>query len=542
MRRIATFIFFAVVAAIFFGNLGGWDLWTPDEPRYAQVAREMIETGSYALPHINGEIYPDKPPLFFWMIAGASFPFGDVNAFSARFPPAFFGFCLILLTYFFTRKIFDPLTALLAAVILFSTEGFFKTALSVHFDSILAFFTTASLFCFYCGYIDKKNRAYFLLSWLFMGLAVSTKGPVGLAVPLVSIVTFLLCHKDFKTLKRFSVVTGLFIVAGIVACWLLPACIGGGEGYTNNILLKQTFGRLVKSYSHQKPFYYYIYKFPFHVMPWSLFIPGACYYFWKQRREIPEIRFPLVWFAAPFIFLSMVSGKRGLYLLPLYPASAMLMAKFWRDHICLEVNGDSARHQKLFMLPAILIFGILILAGIGINIAPLFKTVLSDMPQFSQILLLSAGGLICFIGILGIVMFFSRFRLRAAFSLVSVTMIVLSAVVVFVIYPYQNKVNSAKSFAQRINAIVRPEDNLIISFKPELFNYYLHRYPIRRIEADNSLLEMLVSNERIYLLVKEKEYLRASEELKSRVIILDRGTIKSRTYYLVVNRVTNDSG
>jgi len=120
MRRTATLVFFAVAAVIFFSNLGGWDLWNPDEPRYAQVAREMIETGSYALPHINGVIYPDKPPLFFWMIAGASFPFGDVNAFSARFPSAFFGFCLILLTYFFTRKIFDPLTALLAAVILFT--------------------------------------------------------------------------------------------------------------------------------------------------------------------------------------------------------------------------------------------------------------------------------------------------------------------------------------------------------------------------------------------------------------------------------------
>jgi len=540
MRRTATLVFFAVAAVIFFSNLGGWDLWNPDEPRYAQVAREMIETGSYALPHINGVIYPDKPPLFFWMIAGASFPFGDVNAFSARFPSAFFGFCLILLTYFFTRKIFDPLTALLAAVILFTIEGFFKIALSVHFDSILAFFTTASLFCFYCGYEEKKNRGYFLLSWLFMGLAVSTKGPVGLAVPLVSIVTFLLCCKDFDTLKRFSVLTGFFIVIVIVSCWLLPACISGGEDYTNNILLKQTFGRLVKSYSHEKPFYYYLYKFPFHILPWSLFIPGACYYFWKQRREIPEIRFPLVWFLAPFIFLSIVSGKRGLYLLPLYPAAAMLMAKFWRDHICMEEKESHLIRQELFMLPAIFVFGVFVLAGIGLNVLPVFKTVFTDMPQSEQILLLSAGGLISFFGLLGIVMLFSRFRIRSAFTVLSAAMIVLAVCTVFVVYPQLNRSKSARFFAQRINTIVGPEDKLVASFDPELFNYYLHRYPIPHIKDDDVFLDMIEPSERVYLLTKEKAYLRASENLKKSMVILDRDIIKNRTYYLLVNREVAD--
>jgi len=541
MRRIATLVFFVAAAGIFFTSIGGWDLRNPDEPRYAQVAREMLETGNYALPHINGDIYPDKPPLFFWMIAGASFPFGDVTAFSARLPAAFFGFCLILLTYFFARKIFDPLTGLLAAIILFTIEGFFKTTLSVHFDSILAFFTTASLFCFYCGYTGNKNRCWFLLSWLFMGLAVSTKGPVGLAIPLLSIASFLLCYKDFKTLKCFSVVTGLLIVAAVVACWLVPACLSGGEDYMNNILLQQTFGRIVKSFSHEKPFYYYLYKFPLHILPWSFFIPSACYYFWKKRKDIPEIRFPLIWFVASFIFLSMVSCKRGLYLLPLYPSAAMLLAKFWRDLIYKEAKGDSTQQHEFLMLPSIFFFGVFVLVGIGLNITPLLKIAFPGMTQSSEVFLLATSGVLCFFGIGGIGMFFSRFCVRSSFSLISVTMIALAICTVFYINPYLNKSKSAKFFAQRINTIVDSEDRLTASFKPELFNYYLQRYPIEHIENLEFFSNKFESSEKVYLLILEKHYVQASEKFKNSFAILDREEIGHNIYCLVVNRAALNS-
>ena len=535
MMRTVTLVFFLAAAGIFFTSIGGWDLKNPDEPRYAQVAREMMDTGQFFLPHINGDIYPDKPPLFFWMIAGASLPFGDVTAFSARFPAAFFGFCLILLTYFFARKVFDNLTALLAAVLLFSIEGFFKAALSVHFDSILAFFITASLFCFYCGYTEKKNRLYFLLSWVCMGLAVSTKGPVGLAIPLVSIIAYLLWNKDFTTLKRLSIVTGLLIVTAIVACWLVPACSAGGEDYINNIVLKQTFGRIVKSYAHQKPFYYYALKLPCHMLPWSLFIPGACYYFWQKRESIPEIRFPLIWFVASFVFLSMVSCKRGLYLLPLYPAATMLLAKFWRDLMCMETNGDSTRQQKLILLPALVMFGLLALAGIAVHCVPIHTLILPDISQQSRFFLVTASWMICFFGLAGMVVFFSRVRARLAFALLSCTMITLAVCAVFCIYPYMDKTKSAKIFAQRINAIVGPEDSLVASFKPELFNYYLKRYPIKRIEnpAVHNRVEQV---EPCYLLLLEEHYLRAPENFKKNTIILDRETVGHRTFYLAASR------
>ncbi len=110
-------------AIILFINIGGWDLWNPDEPRYAQVAREMMQTGNYLVPHINSEIYPDKPPLFFWLIALASKPFGDVTAASARIPSAIACLGVILLTYLFGRILYNQTVGFLAGLILLPTPN-----------------------------------------------------------------------------------------------------------------------------------------------------------------------------------------------------------------------------------------------------------------------------------------------------------------------------------------------------------------------------------------------------------------------------------
>jgi len=536
MRRPVTLMFFLLAAIILFSSLGGWDLWNPDEPRYAQVAREMMETGQYALPHINARIYPDKPPLFFWMIAAVSIPFGDVNAFSARFPAALFGFGLIVLTYFFARRLFDPLTALLAAVILLTTEGFFRPTLSVHFDAILAFFTTAALFCFYEGYQKNRNQRLFLLGWVFMGLATATKGPVGLAVPLIGMLAFLAVKRDFSTLKSFPFVTGLLMVILINALWLVPACVLGGEPYTRDILVRQTFGRLADSYSHQKPFYYYLYKFPCHTLPWSLFIPGACFYFWKQRRTFGETVFPLLWFMAGFVFFSMVSCKRGLYLLPLYPAFAMLMAKFWRDQVCLEKNGGQVLRREFFMLPSLLVFAVFLLVGCGLALVSFLEAGLPKMAQAPQAILVLAGTALVFCTAAGILLLFSRFRIRSVITAVSVNMFIMAAVTVFTIYPFINEKKSAKGFAERVNSAVKPKDSLAAAFNPELFNYYLHRYPIPHASDEKQIVQIIDNPEKQYLLFTEKQYRKAPEKFRNGISILDRDKIGHRVYCLAVNR------
>src|SRR4030043_306099 len=106
MKKTALYILILAIfgGILFFSYLGGWDLWNPDEPRYAQVAREMAEDGNWILPRLNNRIYPDKPPVFFWLIAMSYALSGEVNSFSARSPSALAGILGILLTYFIGRK------------------------------------------------------------------------------------------------------------------------------------------------------------------------------------------------------------------------------------------------------------------------------------------------------------------------------------------------------------------------------------------------------------------------------------------------------
>ena len=523
-------------AFILFINLGGWDLWNPDEPRYAQVAREMMQTGQYVLPHINAEIYPDKPPLFFWLIALVSKPFGDVTAFSARFPSALAALFIILLTYFLGRKLYSPLTGFIAALVLFTSSEFFMITTSARIDIPLTLCTTLALFLFFCGYTRSNGRKkYYIASYLCMGLAVLMKGPVGFFVPFISIMLFLTARKELYRLKQMQLGKGLLIVAGIAALWLVPACIMGGEEYTREILGKQIFGRVVSSYSHKKPFYYYLLNFPVGFLPWSLFIPSACIYFWRKKRENLNISFPFSWLAGTFIFFTLISGKRSLYLLPLYPAAAILMAKFFHDHITMEASGIKIIQSKLFKIPCCVFFGLLVLSSIII-----WFVIAGEFQIFKPLLYLKANMypvlvLLCTASLSGAVLIAIKQKVGFLFFLIVTFILTLSLLTVLEIFPSFNTLKSAKPFCRRIKNTVHPDDILIASFNPEMFNYFLNRAPIPEVKISVTLEKTLRSSGKVYCLIREKHYKKSTEELKKMVTILDRDTIGSKTYYLTVN-------
>ena len=144
---------------IFFLNLGQWDLWNPDEPRYAEVAREMVKGGDWILLHLNGRIYPDKPPLFFWLIAFSSFLWQGFSSFSVRFPSALFGTLTVLLTFFLGKSLYSS-----RAGFLLWAHSRYQRFICLSFnradmDTTLTFFTTASLLCFFQWYRGGQDEA-----------------------------------------------------------------------------------------------------------------------------------------------------------------------------------------------------------------------------------------------------------------------------------------------------------------------------------------------------------------------------------------------
>jgi len=531
-------ILLALFGAIMLGNLGGWDLKGADEPRYAQIAREMLETGQYILPHLNGEIYSAKPPLFFWLMALSAVPSGDVSAFEARLPSVLAGLGLILLTYLFAARLFDRHTGLLAAGVLFCCRQFFSTATSSHFDIILAFWTTLSLLFFYTGYTrTKKGGEYMLGAYGAMGGALLTKGPVGLIVPLASMLLFVLARKEFNRIQDLHIGKGLLIAVGIIAAWLIPACILGGEAYTNNILFKQTLGRTVESFAHKEPFYFYFLGFPMDFLPWSLFVPAAALYFWKYRSRSKDILLPLVWFVFTFTMFTLVSGKRDLYLLPLYPAAAMLMAKFFTDFIRNDEVFAWLSRSKLFMVPYYSIAGALPAAGVaGIvmligNIGPV-----KNLEAGRWVLFAAA----CAALAAGAVWLRKRQELqlvrRLPYLIVACTTLV-NALFVGVILPAMVDARPEHAFCETILKTVRPEDKLYATFSPHFFNYFLHRYPIAEVQEIEKIRKLIDAPEKIYCLAKDTDYEQMSDDIKSRITVVEKQTVGHKTIYLLINKV-----
>ncbi len=522
----------ALCGALLLASIGGWDLWNPDEPRYAQIAREMVETGQYIVPHINGGLYPDKPPLFFWLIAGTAKIAGDATAFAARLPSVLAALGILALTYVLGRRLFDPLAALIAAGILFTSENFFTTAVSVHIDPLLTLLTTAAILLFHCGYRRFPGGAPFCYAaWVCMGLALLAKGPVGLCIPIIVCVLFLAAKKEWRSIGRLRFASGLLLAAGIMALWLVPACILGGEVYRDNILFKQTLDRTVDSYSHRQPFYYFLINFPIDFLPWSLFIPGACIYFWKNRARAGSIRLPLAWFAGVFLFFSMWSCKRSLYLLPLYPAAALLLAKFFAD----TVRTATAASPRVLTIPFGLLCGLLACCAIlGAAVFAFGLEALQPVRHAAGTLYAVSAVLICG-GMLGILLL--RRSARPALMLGHVTMVTAVALFMLItlIFPAVNGIKSGRFFSERIRERVGPDDRLSAAFEPEMFNYFLHRYPIPFVQDDQALRRTILAPAKNYILMKKGKHNRLPEDLRANLSLLDRQTIGHQEYVLLVN-------
>jgi len=533
--RVAVLMLLA--SAVLFVNIGGWELWTPDEPRYAQVAREMLDTGNYLVPRLGAEPYSNKPPLFFWLIALSSRYYGGVNAAAARLPSAVAALGVLLLTYLLGRKLYNPLTGFFAGLILFTGFEFFWLATRAHLDMTLTFWITLSQFLFYCGYTSEKNKSLlYLLSFFSAGLSILTKGPVGLIIFLITIALFLSVKREFIKFKELQLGKGLLIAVGVVALWLIPACITGGSEYTRNILLKENLGIIKNSFSHRAPFYFYLIHFPKDFLPWTLFIPGAVIYFWQQRRkgEQLDILFPLVWFLGGFIFLSCISSKRNIYLLSLYPATALMMAKFWCGTMCAEAAQPQNRLSGFFRFPLYILFTVLGLCGVFILICSLGRFRFADFISGIDFTIFPAALILCAAGYFGVVLVKRNTPVVLLFYFIILLMSGSFCFTVLKVLPGKDQGKATRDSFAKVEQIVGPEQLLIYFRIDQSLFYFLKRAPSPEIRDFDKLAERLAAPGPVYCLMQEKTYQEAPEALQRLVTIRGEGNYGHDKYVLLL--------
>lgn len=306
-------------------------LWSPDETRYITISKEMVDSGDWITLRRNGEIYTQKPPVFFWAISAFGLLLGGFSELSARLVSILSGTGTVIVTYIFARKLFNDNTALVSGMILSTAIAYFAASQMVMLDALFTFLTVSSLYLIYTGLTDAGRRSLcYFTAFMLMALATLTKGPVGFIIPLLAMAAYAVSTRQARALLSRGTLAGFIVFLAIIASWLVPACIRGGEAYTNELLIKQIFGRYLQAFDHKEPMYYYFYAFPGGFLPWIILLPAACFFLVKNRAD-GRAKLLACWALSIFIFFTTSRSKNILYILPMYPAAAIAIAYYW-DH------------------------------------------------------------------------------------------------------------------------------------------------------------------------------------------------------------------
>ena len=299
--------------------------FTPNnELRYLNIIDEAISSGNIFTFTNQGEIYADKPPLYFWLMMIGKLILGEHRMWYyslLSFIPALV--ILITMTKWIRRD--NENEGTIASLMLITTGLFIGSTLVVRMDMLMIMFIVLSLYSFYQMYNGENIKRNSFVFPIYVFLALFSKGPLGLLIPFVSTVAFLIYRKKLRDFKKYWGWKSLLII--LIGCiiWFAGVYIEGGNDYLNNLLVHQTVGRGIDSFHHKEPFYYYGISIWYSLAPWSLlfiviFIAALC----KKRINSDLERFFVVIILSTFVLLSVISSKLAIYSLPLIPFSIYL--------------------------------------------------------------------------------------------------------------------------------------------------------------------------------------------------------------------------
>lgn len=341
-------------------NLNGRSYLPVDETRYATVAWNMWLNGDYLVPYLNGIAYSHKPPLLFWLI-NLGWKFFGVNDWWPRLIPSLFA----LASLFITRKIADILwperTQIKddASFILLGSGLWVLYSTALMFDMLIAFFTVLGIWGLLIS-LQKCTVKGWLLFTLAIGGGLLAKGPtIFLQLLPVALLAHWWSNEKNLSLRNWYLPILYSALAGIMIAliWAIPAGIHGGKEYQQAIFWGQTANRMVDSFAHNRPFWWYFPILPLLLFPW-LFWGG----FWQgvfkydASKNDTGVRLCLAWVFPALLTFSFISGKQVHYILPMFPAFALLIARYSAS------NTSSSRYQLLPIGIAIFVLGLILVA------------------------------------------------------------------------------------------------------------------------------------------------------------------------------------
>ncbi|HKV36327.1 MAG TPA: glycosyltransferase family 39 protein [Pyrinomonadaceae bacterium] len=343
-KRLYILLFIVVVVFYFYG-LESLPLLGPDEPRYAQVAREMFMRGDPITPTLGGHTWFEKPALLYWMIM-ASFKIFGVNEWSARLGPAVCGLLTIAAVWRVGREVertseqardFSFWSVLVAA----SSLGLIVFARAASFDIVITMTSAWALAFFVLGELRREKRSAFLIGfYICVGLSLLAKGLVGVVIPFGVVGLYYVLRRAWPARQVWlSLLWGIPLAVVVSAIWYGPVIARHGWLFVDEFFIQHHFARYVSNkYHHPQPIYFYPAIILMLALPWTAFLIEALAkvrgWIWRGGDNMSILRvFSLAWLAMPIVFFSFSGSKLPGYILPALPAAAFLIADRFMDSI-----------------------------------------------------------------------------------------------------------------------------------------------------------------------------------------------------------------
>ena len=494
-------------AAFFLVALGGRDLWNPNEPIYGRAVAEMWERGEWLLPTVNDQIFAEKPILYYWLALAAATLFGGVSEFVLRMPSVLAGVTSVVVTYLLVLPYAGRGRAKLASAILASQYLVWWSATSVQMD-VLVLASSVAVLLPLSRMLDfgmTQTKAWGLAG-IAAGLGFAAKGPVAWIVPGITFFAYVALRRIPPQRWAKGLPWGAAAAVALAAPWYLLLWTGGNEDALREVLLRQNFSRFVEAWDHDKPWYYYLLYLWVDYFPWSWFLPLAIR---LKSRNADEGRLHLLawaWLVGTLLFFSLADSKRAPYILPMAPAIAILVSSVL-DRLGRGELSEARRRACLVI--AGFIGSILVALGAAIL---LLRTRLPEdlvnggsLPtEMLQPATFTAVG--AALGGATIYLALWRFRQipKALPAAIAIAMATLYLVASTTVLPAANGMKSARAWAQRLEAFVGPDDQLVsYGFRRWRAGYPYYAGRSIRNYLTHEELTHFWENEKGYLLVED---------------------------------------
>ena len=501
-------------------------LWDVDEGMHAVMTKNILVNGDWITPTFNGENFYDKPILFNWLGALCFLLFG-FNEFAARLPATIFGTAGVLVTYYLGRKMFGTKVGFLSGIILASTAEYLLLSRVVVHDISLTLFTTLALCFFYFGLADEERRKrYFLLFWVAAGFAVLAKGPLGLLLPGLVIGVFLLATRQPSLIKEMQIGWGILILLAVAGPWYFAISLRNPD-YLRYFFVEKNLGSFASPEAHHAgPFYFYFRALSFGLLPWVVFVPLATIDAIRNRDRRPgdAVLFLLIWVGAIFLFFSAATSKLESYILPIFPAVALLFALYWHD--ALSDPEPSRRRGLLWSWSPLVV--LMAAAVVYLAVEPPVSLQAKAGLEPARVY-----GFIWTIAALVMLVFVLLWLRKTAAAMTAIVVLTGTAMVLFnlILAPPVGPYRSTKELGLRLDQRLPPGEPMVFYNRiRDSAMFYTDRGAVL-LKEPAELVELMESEEREYCILDERR-LQRLEDLQDLFFVLDRDGNK----FLISNR------